>query len=934
MIAEDLLSSILESSIDWIEVLDPDARLLLMNRAGLRAMDITSPRVLVGQSWVHCWAQPGQEAARRAVQDALAGRAGRFQGSRATVNGTPRRWDVVLTLVRAFGGRPDRLLSIARDVTGQVDLAQELSRTGRRHRALAEASAAIIWRVTPDGCSLEGEGWDAFCGVAVEKGQRGWWLQLVHPADRERVSAAWHAALRDGEPYACEFRVRHVGGAYRWVADRGVPLRDEDGIIEEWVGTISDIHERKQAEEALRDSEERLRLALETTSTGIWDADLVTGGRQWTPETRRILGISAEAPVTRDSFLDCVHPDHRAEVESTFFVDWPAEGPGYSGTYRIIRADNGEERWVAATGRTLLDENERPVRKIGTLQDITPHKRAEEALKASEERLRLALHAGRMVAWERDLATEHVTRSPNALGLLGLGSGPFPDFLERVHPEDRPQAEALIRQADDEAPETVEFRYKLPGGGTLCLGARAERVGPNRLIGITFDITDRKIAEEQAWRSSNHDPLTGLPNRALFQQRLEQALGCAGHSGTNASLLLIDLDHFQAINDTLGHDAGDALLKETAARLSAMIRACDTVARFAGDQFMVLIVEPLTLEHAVRFAQCVTETLRQPFSYAGRRLTGRASIGIAAFPDHASRSTELMQDAEFALRHAKEQGRDRAVTYSPALRLASEQRVGLGRDVHAALARDEFIPHYQPKVCLATGSIVGFEALARWHHPTQGLLTPGYFGTAFADPELATAIGRQINAKVASDMRGWLDAGLPFGRVAVNLSPSAFNEPGLADELLMILEHTGVPARHFEVEVTETVFLGRSSDHASSILMQLHQQGVRIALDDFGTGYASLTHLKQFPVDHVKIDQSFVRELERDEGDEAIVSAIIGLCRKLSIEVTAEGVETPGQAQRLRGLGCHRAQGYLYAKPVACTQVPSLLTSWKAKEAI
>ncbi len=927
MIAEDLLSSILESSIDCIEVLDPDARLLLMNRAGLRAMEITSPRALVGQFWVHCWAEPDQEAARRAVQDALAGQAGRFQGSRATASGTSRRWDVVLTLVRAGGGRPERLLSIARDVTGQVDLEQELSRTGRRHRALAEASAAIIWRVSPDGCSIEGEGWEAFCGVAVEQGQHGWWLPLVHPDDRVRASSAWYGALRNEGPYACEFRIRHVSGEYRWVADRGVPLRDEAGATEEWVGTISDIHERKQAEEALRDREERLRLALETTSTGIWDADLVTGRRQWTPETRHILGIPAEAPVTRDTFLDCVHPDDRAEVESTFFVDWPANGPGYSGTYRIIRADSGEERWVAATGRTLLDENGRPVRKIGTLQDISPRKRAEEALKAGEERLRLALHAGRMVAWERDLASDYVTRSANALELLGLGSGPFPDFLERVHPEDRPQAEALIRQADDHAPETVEFRYRLPGGRTLWLDARAERVGPDRLIGITFDITDRKTAEEEAWRSSNHDPLTGLPNRALFQQRLEQALAWAERQGTSVSLLLIDLDHFQEINDTLGHDAGDALLKETAARLSAMIRDCDTVARFAGDQFMVMIVEPLTLEHAVRFAQRVTETLRQPFTYAGRRLTGRVSIGIAACPDHASRSMDLMRNADFALRRTKERGRDRVMAYSPALRLASEQRVALGREVHAAIARDQFVPHYQPKVCLLTGTIVGFEALARWQHPAKGLLTPGFFGTAFADPELADAIGRQIYAKVASDMRGWLEAGLAFGRVAINLSPSAFSEPELAGELLGLLERTGVPAQHLEVEVTETVFLGRSSEHASFILTQLHRQGVQIALDDFGTGYASLTHLKQFPVDHVKIDQSFVRELERDAGDDAIIAAVVGLCRKLGIQVTAEGVETAGQARRLRELGCHYAQGYLYAKPVTGSQVPSILMS-------
>jgi diguanylate cyclase (GGDEF)-like protein len=543
--------------------------------------------------------------------------------------------------------------------------------------------------------------------------------------------------------------------------------------------------------------------------------------------------------------------------------------------------------------------------------------------------LKLALRAGRMVAWERDLSTEYVTRSANALELLGIGSGPFSEFLQRVHPEDRPQAEALIRRTNDQAPETVEFRYILPSGRMLRLGARAESAGPDRLIGIRFDITDRKIAEEEAWRSANHDALTGLPNRVLFQRRLEQALTEAKQNDTSVSLL-IDLDHFQEVNDTLGHDAGDALLKETAARFSTMIRDCDTVARFGGDQFMIMIVEPLTLDHATRFAELVIDKLCQAFTHAGRKLTGRVSIGVTAFPDHVSHPTMLMKDADFALCQAKAQGRDRVVPYSSKLRQALEQRVVLGRDVHRAISNDQFVPYYQPKVSLADGRSVGFEALARWQHPTKGLLTPEFFGPAFDDTELARAIGKQIGTKVTSNMRNWLDAGLDFGRVAVNLSSSAFNEPGFADDILSALERRCVPAEHFEVDVTEMVFLGRSSEYASAILEQFHQRDVRIALDDFGTGYASLIHLKQFPVDHVKIDQSFIGNLEQDEND-AIVVAVIGLCRNLNIQVTAEGVETLGQAQHLQELGCDHAQGYLYARPMAGSQVPWLLSTWDAR---
>jgi EAL domain-containing protein (putative c-di-GMP-specific phosphodiesterase class I) len=302
---------------------------------------------------------------------------------------------------------------------------------------------------------------------------------------------------------------------------------------------------------------------------------------------------------------------------------------------------------------------------------------------------------------------------------------------------------------------------------------------------------------------------------------------------------------------------------------------------------------------------------------------------VAAFPDHDAKPAELMKDADIALYRAKAQGRNRVVTYSSKLRRVTEERVTLGRDVREAISSDQIVPFYQPKVCLTSGRVIGLEALARWQHPSKGVLTPGYFGAVFDDPELAQAISESIVSQVASDMRGWLDEGIDLGRVAVNLSSAQFAQPGLADQILGILKRSNVPPEHFEVEVTETVFLGKSADSVAAILGQLRQGGVQIALDDFGTGYASLTHLKQFPVDHLKVDQSFVRNLEHDTGDEAIVTAVIGLGRSLNLQVTAEGVETLGQAKRLRALGCHNAQGYLYARPMAASQVPDLLSAWE-----
>ncbi|WP_160310538.1 sensor domain-containing protein [Microvirga vignae] len=829
-------------------------------------------------------------------------------------------------------GQLERWVGTYTDIHDWKRAEMALAESEERYRALVEASTAIVWRASPDGSILRGWGWEEFCGQVPEEYEGYGWLEAVHPDDREPLTHVWLEALASGQTTQSEFRTRHRNGEYRWVLSRAVPLRKPDGSVREWVGTITDVHEQRQAQEALRTSEERLRLAVETTSLGIWDADLVTGSLEWTAEAREILGLSPDAQATRENFFERIHPDDLPSVENKSFVDIPGKGPSYSGTYRIIRADNGEVRWITSNARTILDENRRPIRKIGMIQDVTQRKLSEDALCATEERLRLAMQAGRMIAWEHDLTTDYVMRSENSVELLGIDSGPLSEFLERVRPEDRLARGHFIDKINTSGSDTMEFQYQLPDGRTLWLASRGERAGPNRVVGVSFDITDRKAAEEEVWRTANHDSLTGLPNRVLFQRRLEQALGAAQQRGSSVSLLLIDLDDFKDVNDTLGHDAGDTLLKETATRLSMMVREQDMVARLGGDEFAVLVLEPLTLSHAASLAGSMLKKLRQPFTYAGRMLVSRASIGVAAFPDHDSVPAELMKDADIALYRAKAEGRGRVVTYSPEMRMMTEQRLALGREVREAISRNQIVPFYQPKVCLSTGRVVGLEALARWQHSDQGILTPGIFGAVFDDPELATAIGKRLIGKIVSDMRRWLDGGINFGRVAFNLSSVEFNQPDLADEILRILNLAKVPAKHLEIEVTEKVLLDGRSGLVADTLEKFHRQGVQIALDDFGTGYASLTHLKRFPVDHIKIDQSFVADLEQDQDDAAIVAAVVSLGASLGLQVTAEGVETEGQIRRLQEMGCHNAQGHFYAKPMAASQVAQLLNTWSERK--
>nr|WP_255726670.1 EAL domain-containing protein [Microvirga sp. ACRRW] len=785
-----------------------------------------------------------------------------------------------------------------------------------------DALPQMVWSARADGYNdYHNKRWHDFTGIAVDSGRGDEWIDLVHPDDRETVLAIWKDALEAGSDCKIEHRLLHRSGEYRWVLGLASPVCDAEGQVERWVGTYTDIHVWKQAEQALADSEQRYRALVKAMTEMVWRAapdGSIQRGWGWEE-------FSGQVPEEYEGhgWLQAVHMEDRGPLMQ-IWSEALASGRSIEAEFRVLHK-NGEYRWVLSRAVPLTNADGSVREWVGTITDIHDRRQAQDALKTSEERLRLAMQAGRMIAWEHDLETNYITRSANSRELLGVDSGPLPEFFERVPLEDQIARGRFIDRIHATGSDTMEFRYRLENGKTLWLASRGESAGPNRVVGVTFDITDRKAAEEEVWRAANHDALTGLPNRVLFQRCLEQALKDAKGNGGSVSLLMIDLDDFKDVNDTLGHDAGDMLLKETAARLTKMMREQDTVVRLGGDEFAVLLVEPSKVNHAVGLGESIIKKLRQPFLYAGRTLMSRASIGVATFPDHDAEPAELLKDADIALYRAKAEGRGRVVTYSPEMRQVTEQRLALGRDVREAISRNEFVPFYQPKICLATGRIVGLEALARWQHPNKGILTPATFGAVFDDPELAPLLGKRLIGRMASDMRRWLDGGYDFGRVAFNLSSMEFNQPNLADDVLRILNLVKVPAKHLEIEVTERVLLDGQFGLVAETLEQFHWQGVQIALDDFGTGYASLTHLKHFPVDHIKIDHSFIADLEQDEDDAAIVAAVIGLGHSLGLHVTAEGVETEGQVQRLRRMGCHSAQGYFYAKPMNASDITALL---------
>lgn len=450
------------------------------------------------------------------------------------------------------------------------------------------------------------------------------------------------------------------------------------------------------------------------------------------------------------------------------------------------------------------------------------------------------------------------------------------------------------------------------------------------LVSSLVDITSRKAIEEQVRLAAHHDVLTGLPNRALFQATLDTSLHRAAADGAGVGLILLDLDAFKEVNDTLGHDSGDALLKEVARRLSGAIDPGDLVARLGGDEFVIIVDRNQTGADCERslgaLANRILDALHPPMPIGGRIVSPRASLGLALYPQHARNAADLFTDADLALYAAKASGRNCATLFDPTLRANIEERVRVTREMRASL--DEgcgLVPFYQPKVDLVSGAVIGFEALARWQHPTRGLLMPNAFSTVFDDPEIGIAVGSALRRQVLADIAGWLGRDLDPGRVFINLSAAQFAQGDLAGGILEDIERSGVPRDHVGVEVTETVLLAGHAERVNAVLDTLHGAGIRIALDDFGTGYASLTHLKQFPVDEIKIDRSFVRDLERDANDAAIVTAVLQLGRSLNLAVTAEGVETLEQATFLRAEGCTNVQGYLYGKPMPASRVPWFL---------
>jgi diguanylate cyclase (GGDEF)-like protein/PAS domain S-box-containing protein len=690
-------------------------------------------------------------------------------------------------------------------------------------------------------------------------------------------------------------------------------VRAADGAPVGVVYAATDITERRRAEQALRESEHRYRTLFEGNPLPMWIYDY---------ESLGFIAVNDAAVrhygYTKDEFLgmtieDIRPPEDLPQLQAALTT---LREQNLRGQYRHIKKDGGIID-VEVSSYEFVSVGRRA--RLVIAADVTDRRKAEERLRESEERYRL-LFERNLAGVFRSRVDGHILDVNDALArmfgyereeILRTNAGDlYWDSNERL--------QMLLRLRQQKTLSNLELQMKKKDGTSIWVLENMTLLeGPDGGVieGTIVDISDRKEAQDQIEFQAYHDTLTGLPNRLLFRDRIGVALAHARRTRRTAAVMFLDLDQFKLVNDTLGHTVGDGLLQAAAERLVRCVRAEDTVARMGGDEFTVLLADISDSRGVSTVAQKVLETMAAPIVVDHHELFITTSIGIALFPDDGDDAEALLKSADRAMYRAKEVGRNNFQFATHASEEIGVERLSIERSMHYASRRDEFVVYYQPMVQISTQQVVGAEALIRWKHPVRGLMRPDEFIPIAEQTGLIIPVGEWVLRSACDQMKQWHSGGNDALRVAVNLSARQFQQPDLSQVIERVLVDTGLPATSLDIEITESTAM-QNADLTLATLNKLKAMGVRISIDDFGTGYSSLSYLKRFPIDTVKIDKEFVRDLASDTNDAAIVSAIISMASALRLRVVAEGVETEDQMEFLRKKGCEFVQGYLCGKPV------------------
>ena len=922
--AEARFRGLTELSADWFWETDAGHRITwLSGGAPVAVLFGTTPTY--GKRF---WELPGIEVERRALGahlERLAREQPFFDLEIARVDERGARQVHIISGRSRVGadGRFRGYRGVGRDATEQRSAERGLANAKERLEVALDGGNLAEWHFEVQSDEhYAGDGWVRFLGhersPVITRGAE--LLAIVHAEDRERVKQAQIRALKGEVPeFNVEFRTPTKRGSWKWLHGRGrVTERDADGRALRMSGIVADVDDRKRAEEALREAEQRYRSLIELAPDGVI---VMSGGmvEYANPAAARIVRAGSPRRLAGMRVEDFIHPESRSRYHER--MRYLEAGPGSTSfEERRIRALDGAEIAVEVASISFLERGRLLIQTV--VRDVTESRRARAALAEREQRFSDVAECSGEYVWETDAEGRYTYLSERVEAVLGYSRHELLGRRAREFMplgEERAVEEWFTRHGGEgRAFRELVHRSITKSGGVIWQAVSGKPLHAEGRLrgwrGTAADVTARKQAEARIEQLATRDALTGLAGRALLAERAGQAILAAARGRSRIAFLVLDLDRFKLVNEALGHQAGDALLRAVAERLQNALGREATLARLGGDDFV--LIEPAGgPEEAAGLASRVLGILARPFTIEGRALHVGGSIGIALYPDHGRDFGELLKCADAALYHAKEGGRGTWRFYESALGERAATRLRVENELRGAIARSELVLHWHP-VLRGRGEIVGAEALVRWQHPERGLLMPEEFVPLAEECGLIRAVGEWTLERALSQAGAW-HASLP-GRpwFAINVSaPELAQGERFFEQLKSALKGNGVDGSRLEIEVTERVLMSHLPENVET-LRRIGELGVRFAIDDFGTGYSSLAYLRRLPIDKLKIDRMFLRGIESDAADQAIVRTIASLASTLGMAVAAEGVDGAGQLEALLKLGCEQWQGHYFSEPL------------------
>ncbi|HEY0665002.1 MAG TPA: EAL domain-containing protein, partial [Gallionella sp.] len=754
-------------------------------------------------------------------------------------------------------------------------------------------------------------------------------FRAIYPDDLAGFHGMNQLAIQTSEPFVWEGRT-WVNGITRWVRIQSQPEAVENGACM-WDGVIIDITERKLAQIELQRNQDMLNTAQKLGRLGSWELDVASGELRWSEEVYRIFELDpAQFKPSYENFLNVIHPDDRDRVNRAYTQSLE-DRRNYDIVHRLLLRD-GRIKWVHEHCSNDFDVSGRPVRSVGAVQDITEQKRIEDSLRVAA--VAFETHEAILIT---DAKSNIIRVNQAFQDITGYRAeevlGRNPHMLSSGR-QDKAFYAAMWQQLLDAGTWSGEIWDRRKDGQTypkwLTITAVKNSAGETtEYVGIFSDITARKQAEEEIRNLAFFDSLTKLPNRRLLMDRLRLALSASARSHHYGALLFLDLDRFKTINDTLGHDYGDLLLIEVAERIKSCVREVDTVSRLGGDEFVVLIEHFSTKaaevsQRVAHIAEKIRAALSAPYRLNQHECHTSPSIGVCLYHGNTESVDTLIKHADMAMYQAKEAGRNAVRFFDPLMQQAVETRAALEVDLRRAVSGDQLRLHYQIQVDNENHPL-GAEALLRWIHPVRGIVPPAKFIPVAEESALILEIGHWVLEEACRQLAEWCKHERTSDLIlAVNVSGQQFRQADFVDKVASVIRAHPIEASRLKLELTESVVLSDVADVVKK-MHELKALGVKLSLDDFGTGYSSLSYLKRLPLDQLKIDQSFVRDIASDPNDAVMVQTIIALAKNFRLNVIAEGVETAEQLEFLRVNGCAAYQGHLFSKPVPVEQFEKLL---------